>query len=341
MSKKLAIKGHETRGNEVIEILEMLGGNDDGTWWGNDVRSAYFINDCTRKIDVCTVETDIVVFTLEKFLKEFPFKVGDKVVDCYGNTVTIKSMGWHDRFETMVYDFEETEDVFCAEDLELFKEESNMRDKEDKLFDSIIWHLRNSINNGKQDISGGDCERYFRELADKVKETITPTPDITAEVTDKNNCNIGCPDGYEFYDEKGNLIGTKVMMKPKKPKYPTTYEECCIAMYGSVANTYGNCLIKINDGYKGSIIQSFQRLIFYRDAYWKIYGEGMGLNAPWEPDWQKTEERKFCIIRRSDNVVTKWETKTNARFLAFPTEEMRDAFYENFKDLIEQCKELL
>ena len=27
--------------------------------------------------------------------------------------------------------------------------------------------------------------------------------------------------------------------------------------------------------------------------------------------------------------------------LTFPTEEMRDAFYENFKDLIEGCKELL
>jgi hypothetical protein len=27
--------------------------------------------------------------------------------------------------------------------------------------------------------------------------------------------------------------------------------------------------------------------------------------------------------------------------LAFPTEEMRDAFYENFKYLIEECKELL
>ena len=27
--------------------------------------------------------------------------------------------------------------------------------------------------------------------------------------------------------------------------------------------------------------------------------------------------------------------------LAFPTEEMRDAFYENFKELIEECKELL
>ena len=27
--------------------------------------------------------------------------------------------------------------------------------------------------------------------------------------------------------------------------------------------------------------------------------------------------------------------------LSFPTEEMRDAFYENFKDLIELCKEFL
>ena len=27
--------------------------------------------------------------------------------------------------------------------------------------------------------------------------------------------------------------------------------------------------------------------------------------------------------------------------LAFPTEDMRDAFYENFKSEIEQCKELL
>ena len=27
--------------------------------------------------------------------------------------------------------------------------------------------------------------------------------------------------------------------------------------------------------------------------------------------------------------------------LVFPTKEMRDTFYKNFKDLIEQCKELL
>ena len=30
-----------------------------------------------------------------------------------------------------------------------------------------------------------------------------------------------------------------------------------------------------------------------------------------------------------------------ANAITFPTEEMRDAFHENFKDLIESCKELL
>ena len=29
------------------------------------------------------------------------------------------------------------------------------------------------------------------------------------------------------------------------------------------------------------------------------------------------------------------------QILTFPTKDMQDAFYENFKDLIEQCKELL
>ena len=41
------------------------------------------------------------------------------------------------------------------------------------------------------------------------------------------------------------------------------------------------------------------------------------------------------------NTIGKGKWYTDNKILAFPTEEMRDAFYENFKDLIEQCKELL
>lgn len=73
--KKLAIKGHPTRSKEVIEILKMLGGNDDGSWWGNDMDSAYFINDRTQKIDVCTVETDIDM----EYEYEYAYSIGELI----------------------------------------------------------------------------------------------------------------------------------------------------------------------------------------------------------------------------------------------------------------------
>ena len=45
----------------------------------------------------------------------------------------------------------------------------------------------------------------------------------------------------------------------------------------------------------------------------------------------------FAIFEKFDKTVkVVWNS-----ILSFPTEEMRDEFYNNFKDLIEQCKELL
>ena len=48
-------------------------------------------------------------------------------------------------------------------------------------------------------------EKSDREIIDMTKETFTLAPDITANITDKNNCDIACPDGYKFYDENGVL----------------------------------------------------------------------------------------------------------------------------------------
>ena len=117
----------------------------------------------------------------------------------------------------------------------------------------------------------------------------------------------------------------------KKPRYPKTYKECC-----DVLGTLDNDA----QGYEADLIISFQELLIARDAYWKIAGEEMGLDKPWEPDWKNKENTKYCIttINRQIKTIT---TDVFNYFLAFPTEEMRDAFYENFKDLIERCKELL
>ena len=95
------------------------------------------------------------------------------------------------------------------------------------------------------------------------------------------------------------------------------------------------------------LIDAFIRLKVCRDAYWKIAGEEMGLGKPWKPDWENSEERRYSIVNIEGDInlpdirLTKWILKVTNKILVFPTEEIRDLFYDNFKELIEQCKELL
>lgn len=112
MSKKLAIKGHPTRGNEVVELMGMLSG-----------QHPYTDNICTAK---CNIKTDCYymcdygfiswsylgpdeidnfkVFTLEEFLEKFPFKVGDRVlIPEYESEVRICKMRWDPLSEHIEY----------------------------------------------------------------------------------------------------------------------------------------------------------------------------------------------------------------------------------------------
>ena len=93
-----------------------------------------------------------------------------------------------------------------------------------------------------------------------------------------------------------------------------------------------------------SIYTYFIELIRCRNAYWKIAGEHMGLEKSWEPDYDSGVNKYGIIymnkVVQKSNPTTNWERHLN-KVLDFPTKEMRDAFYENFKVLIEKCKELL
>ena len=121
-------------------------------------------------------------------------------------------------------------------------------------------------------------------------------------------------------------------------EYPKTYDECCKIIGieypvvggkpdGLSASTYG-----IDE------IRPFIYLLICRDAYWKIAGEQMGLGKPWKPS---KYENVYCIFRLKGDIVKDNFGFGDSLILEFPTEEMRDAFYENFKDLIEKCKKLL
>ena len=67
----------------------------------------------------------------------------------------------------------------------------------------------------------------------------------------------------------------------------------------------------------------------------------MGLGKPWEPDWENPDHDSYPTITRCGGKIIKTTIYTHDCPFAFPTAEMRDAFYENFKELIESVKELL
>ena len=93
-------------------------------------------------------------------------------------------------------------------------------------------------------------------------------------------------------------------------------------------------------GYYSNTLKTLQNLLICRRAYWEIAGKQMGLGKPWEPDWNDQNINKYCLATHC-NMIVRHTNQVNSRVFSFPTSDMRDAFYENFKDLIEQCKELL
>ena len=106
---------------------------------------------------------------------------------------------------------------------------------------------------------------------------------------------------------------------------PKTFEECVSVLMREGGNRMS--LEQMN---------TFRKLIDARNAYWTIAGEEMGLGKPWEP----TMETVYCISR-NENVMKCSYRGGKSNVLEFPTEEMRDTFYENFKTEIESCKEFL
>ena len=127
---------------------------------------------------------------------------------------------------------------------------------------------------------------------------------------------------------------------PKK-EYPKTYEECCKVLDIDDRELVFNGVYLASKLYWKQLgrLNILNKLLICRDAYWEIAGEEMGLGKPWEPDWT-IDDVKYSIFTIK-GTLSKTRARYDGAILSFPTEEMRDAFKENFKELIESVKKLL
>ena len=267
MNKKLAIRGHSTRGNEVIKSLEMLGGINDREYIGtNTWKDEYYFldNGYIRAYDWC----DGIKFTLEEFLYKYPFKVGDKVF-LYDNITEgcVTGMEWDENKGTVKYCVYTSSECWC--DVKDLLEWNNV--------DLVERHYMDNM-----------------EEKDKAK-----APDIKGEDYSGKRFGYKIPDGYEF----DVVVDGKIFLKPIKPKYPTTYEDCCKIMCVELWNTLWGEDATEYEKQTEDLINALIKLKVCRDAYWKIAGEEMGLSKPWESPLPSLFETVYCIRRRNNEII--------------------------------------
>lgn len=323
----LALKGHSTRGKEVIEILEMLGGKNLNNLDGAS-NMYYLIGLIVPKIlgtsklelDKTHVQFQFTYFTLENFLEKYPYKVGDRVTyraDKLLETQVITNMRWDSNYDCVLY----------------YLDNCNIIKVED-----ILYKI-------------GSPEDNIPTIQDKITVETMEDKDMsehTSEINLNHPCFDGCdkieliiPDNWKFEQRGNKMFGVR-----KYPRYPKTYQECCDILRIETNRTieHDNCLgyrnITLYDINLLTQLRYFRKLLICRDVYWKIAGEQMGLNKPWEPDWENGTETKYTIVY-SCSMILNSTTNLENKILAFPTKEMRDAFYDAFEELINEVKELL
>ena len=300
----IAIKGHSTRGEEVIEILEMLGGKTRRVYTGAEGNWIYTLKNGNIIGDFPCDGDNCIIFTLEEFLEKFPYKVGDKVRTIYGKIGIISKPIWSNRDECIRYELEaDTDSFYFVNELQPYKEETMEEQK------AIPPYMDYDVRTEKDmEEKLLNVETYFK-IWNK---------------TD-NGYEVVVNDNYEL-----KQIDNHFYIKKKLPQYPKTYDEC-VNMFNSTVETVNLATLDV-----------LRVLIYCRNAYWKIAGKQMGLGKPWEPDFlNPTKEIRYFLFYTGVTIEKGQGLFPTNKILIFPTEEMRDAFYENFKDLIEQCKKLL
>ena len=129
----LFIQGNPKRGNDIIKLLQCLGGKTEYlSVDGKSVNFCYYINKRTGNIDVIDIkyiidDTDNQIYSIYEFEEKFPFKLGDTVLfvadDKHSGIVgKITRMIYDENSNNVLYYINNIDTALRANNLKLIKE---------------------------------------------------------------------------------------------------------------------------------------------------------------------------------------------------------------------------
>ena len=154
---------------------------------------------------------------------------------------------------------------------------------------------------------------------------------------------IIAPEGYEVDKERSSF--EKIVFRALRDELPKTWEElgkiggCFIDSNSGVNPICGDGLLYTDDETvrntwptkeEAEASIALAMLCQLRDRY----------NGGWKPDWASGRDLKYCIFVVGNEMCYCVESKFR-HILCFKSVSIRDAFGDNFADLIETAKPLL
>ena len=150
------------------------------------------------------------------------------------------------------------------------------------------------------------------------------------------------PEGYVIDNSKSTE--NKIVCKPIEPKYPKSWKDAFIGsrIFGYWINNLSDLEMADKDA------EISDKNVFKTEKQAKsalAYAQLTQLmalscyNGNWIPNWDDQKQERYCITRLKHDII-KLDYSGYFNFLAFKSEEVRDAFYNNHMDLIKQFYEL-
>ena len=155
----------------------------------------------------------------------------------------------------------------------------------------------------------------------------------------KNIINI--PEGYEI--DKEQSTERQIVLR-KIDNRVRSWKEYCDKMEGKDSYYFNEivgkiCSAKFKEDFILSEFVNDEDVVAFV-AFSKLRKLRKQWIGEWKPDYNNYNEVKFTIIT-AENEISKGERYSVSCSMSFPTEEMRDEFFNCFKDLLEQAKTLL
>ena len=167
-----------------------------------------------------------------------------------------------------------------------------------------------------------ELELYYnenREVAEDVEDAEVLVTEIIPDTNWDEVVEVNLGNEYEVVQENG-----KTFIKRIRPKFPKTINECVDLFHSRMDDV---SIISNYENMQEELSSNIKKLMYCRDAYWTV------LN--WVPNLDDDAE-KFVIQNVNHKVDFSTTTHIN-KFLMFPDVYSRNLFYDNFKELIDNC----